>query len=268
MTSILVTADLHLEIWSRFGRDPFAGCMNVLTALDALIIAGDLADRPAETWPHYLDRLSRIIDPGKIWIVPGNHDYYGWRLDDDDGLRRIVEQAGVNFAQKQTIMIGGDRYLCCTLWTDFQVAGDLEGSMQSVQDRLMDYERIMIGHDREPIHPLEVISVHQDHLVWLETELAKTFLGKTFVITHHAPHACAVGQIDNLSAGFASDLERLIRRYQPVAWLFGHTHERVDARVQRTLIRNISFGYPSEVQSGMEADILMRGLINGTEREH
>ena len=145
MTNILVTADLHFDHWYRAGRDALAGCTPALTSLDALIIAGDIADNPSYSWPRFFNRLHRVIDLAKVWIIPGNHDYYGWRLGDDAGLQAIAERAGANFAQKRTIRIGDDRFLCCTLWTDFQVAGDLRGSMQAVQDRLMDYDRIATG---------------------------------------------------------------------------------------------------------------------------
>ena len=52
---------------------------------------------------------------------------------------------------------------------------------------------------------------------------------------------------------------------QPDAWLFGHTHHPVDGMVGRTLVRNVSLGYPYEVRRDAEAGLLMRGLIRGTE---
>lgn len=49
--NVLITADLHLDLWARAGRDPFAGIVPVLRDLDALIIAGDLANDPKRNWP-------------------------------------------------------------------------------------------------------------------------------------------------------------------------------------------------------------------------
>lgn len=65
----------------------------------------------------------------------------------------------------------------------------------------------MIGRKRELICAQALIDVHLDHLAWLEGEFAKFFPGRTFVVTHHAPQPDVVGQIDNLSAGFASNFE-------------------------------------------------------------
>ncbi|WP_112875351.1 hypothetical protein [Paracoccus endophyticus] len=77
-------------------------------------------------------------------MIPGNHDWYGWRLDDDEGLRQIVEGCGVNFAPKRVIEIGAYRFLCCRLWSDFRLSGDFIGTMRAVQDGLADYDRITI----------------------------------------------------------------------------------------------------------------------------
>ncbi|WP_244901164.1 metallophosphoesterase [Haematobacter missouriensis] len=86
--NVLITADLHLDLWARAGRDPFVGILPVLRDLDALIIAGDLADDPQRNWLWALSRISRLVSPAQIWVIPGNHDYYGATLDDDSGPDR------------------------------------------------------------------------------------------------------------------------------------------------------------------------------------
>lgn len=121
--NILITADLHVDLWADDGRDPFAGIVPVLRDLDALIIAGDLANDPQRSWPLALSRLGRLVPPARIWVIPGNHDYYGVTLD-DNVLARIVTEAGANLAQKRVLTFGNCRLLCCTLWTDFALTGD------------------------------------------------------------------------------------------------------------------------------------------------
>ena len=49
-----------------------------LEAIDALIIAGDIADNPASSWPAFSKVLGDLIDLRKVAIFPGNHDYHGW----------------------------------------------------------------------------------------------------------------------------------------------------------------------------------------------
>ncbi|PRX11943.1 UNVERIFIED_ORG: hypothetical protein BCL66_101441 [Martelella mediterranea] len=60
---VLITADLHLDQWLGEGRDPFAALPpETFGTLDALIIAGDLADKPKIRWPRMLQHLRRHID--------------------------------------------------------------------------------------------------------------------------------------------------------------------------------------------------------------
>ena len=123
--NVLVVGDLHLDRWLSEGRDPFAALApDGLRSLDALIIAGDLADKPKVRWRAALAHLSRLVNPARIHVVPGNHDYYHHVLDGDDRLARICAEAGVGFAQKRVVRVGRLRLLCCTLWTDFALGGD------------------------------------------------------------------------------------------------------------------------------------------------
>ncbi|WP_338048980.1 metallophosphoesterase [Paracoccus salipaludis] len=220
-----------------------------------------MADNPAQGLPGFFGSLEGLIDLQRVWVIPGNHDYHGWRLDDDDGLAAIAAQAGVNFAQKQVIDIGASRFLCCTLWTDFALMDDVPGAMMSALLTMPDYRQITFGPEHRPLKPGDLLKLHMDHLAWLEAQLREPFAGPTFVITHHAPHRAVAGSLYSASPAFASNLDSFIRHYQPDAWLFGHTHRRLETWIGGTLIRNVSLGYPHEVNSQHERTLLLRGII-------
>lgn len=262
---VLVWADVHFDHWRHADTDPFGKVARELSTVDALILAGDIADSPRRGWPAFFGHLRGLIAPGRVWVIPGNHDYYGGRLDDDYGLSAIATKTGVNFAQKRVIGIGKNRVLCCTLWTDFALTADVPGAMMSARCTMPDYGRITIGPEHRPLTPADLLEVHLDHLAWLEAWLRQPFAGRTFVVTHHAPHREAAGQLDNVSPAFASDLDSLIRRHQPDAWFFGHTHRWLETRIDGTLIRNISLGYPHEVDPQHERTLLLRGMITDGE---
>lgn len=77
----MVVGDLHLDHWLAGGRDPFAALdPDLLASLQALIVAGDLSDKPKVPWPTVLAHLARYVEPSRIHVFPGNHDYYGWGL--------------------------------------------------------------------------------------------------------------------------------------------------------------------------------------------
>lgn len=261
---ILVVADLHLDLWLQTGRDPFAALPpEPLASLDALIVAGDLSNKPKVRWPHMLRHLGRYIDPAKIHILPGNHDFYDHALDDEGRLDAICAAAGVNYAQKTEIIIGMTRFLCATLWTDFALHGEPVLAMLVAQRVMNDYRHIRhaaAGYCR--IRPADTALVHADHRAWLEARLAVPFPGRTVVVTHHCPHPGLISERRaELDPAYGSNLLPIIERYQPEAWLFGHTHVRAEAEVGRTLVRNVSLGYPHEVKPGTEADILLRGFM-------
>ena len=100
--NILITADLQLDLWARAERDPFAGILLVLRDLDALIIAGDLTNDSQRNWPWALARLGRLVSPGRIWVIPGNHDYYGVTLDDG-----VLGSRLINFRARRGRLLRG-----------------------------------------------------------------------------------------------------------------------------------------------------------------
>lgn len=257
--NILITADLHVDLWADNGRDPFAGIVPVLRDLDALIIAGDLANDPQRSWPLALSRLGRLVPPARIWVIPGNHDYYGVTLD-DNVLARIVTEAGANLAQKRVLTFGNCRLLCCTLWTDFALTGDPEAAMVRAGIGMLDYARIRRAKGGL-IRPEDTAEIHRDHLDWLTREMAKPWRGQTIVITHHAPSPAVSGPISGLSPAFASDLNGWIEAHRPDYWFFGHTHRPLSSRIRGAPVVNVSLGYPDEVPKGGEAELLLRGLI-------
>lgn len=170
--NILIAADLHLDLWAPAGRDPFAGILPVPRDLDAPIIAGDLANDPPRNWPRALTRLDGLVSPERIWVIPGNHHYYGATLD-EDVLARIAPAAGAHIARKQVLTFGGCRLLCCTFWTDFALTGNPEAAMARAAAVMPDYARSRRAEDGL-IHPEDTVALHRDHLEWLTREMART----------------------------------------------------------------------------------------------
>lgn len=200
-----------------------------------------------------------MVAPERIWVIPGNYDYYGATLD-DRVLARIAEAARVNFAQKRVLTFGTTRLLCCTLWTDFALMGDAETAMARAAMAMPDYARIR-GEDGDQILPEDTAAIHHDHLHWLTREFAKPWSGQTVIVTHHAPSAAVSGPLSGLSPAFASGLDDWIGAHRPDYWFFGHTHRPLSTRVHGVPVINVSLGTPDEVPEGEETDRLLRGLI-------
>lgn len=261
--NVLVVADLHLDAWMREGRDPFALVAPIISHVDALIIAGDLANNPMYQWPRALARIGRLIDPGRVWIIPGNHDYWNFHLQGDAALADLVTQAGMNFAQKRIVDIGSSRFLCCTLWTDFALTGDRDAAEHRARMTMPDFARIRRETDMASgaIRPEDTIAIHEDHLDWLTQAMSKPWDGQRIVVTHHAPSPATVQPLSGISAAFASNMDGWIGKHQPDFWIFGHTHRQFAAKVHQTQIINVSLGYPDEVDQEALTENMLRGLI-------
>lgn len=259
---ILVIADLHFDHWLRSDRNPLAPIFPLLETLDAVIIAGDVANNPEHGWPNVLGWLKYLVEPKKIWLIPGNHDYYGFRLDGDHRLREIAEANGANFLQKDVLELGGVRFICCTLWSDFKLRGLPAEDMRAAARSMNDYQLIRRCEGGRIIEPEDTALVHADHRAWLEGELARPFDGRTVVVTHHVPSISVSGKVDAISPAFGSNLDDLIIGHAPDLWLCGHTHRHLAAMVGQTEVRNVSLGYPSEVPAFLHESILLSGLMD------
>ncbi len=266
---IAVLADLHWDSYARVGTNPIDAHdlhHDLEQGVDGLIVAGDLANGPPDAWQASIAALKKRLTIEHIYILPGNHDYYMHGLDGEDALARHADAAGATLIQKRELRHGSARFLCCTLWTDFELSGYAELSKRVAQRSMLDYQRItkpdpdqaplsatVVELRRKvPITPDDTLAVHRDHRRWLEAALGAPHFagqeGRTVVVTHHGPHPAAAGEMDALTAAFHSDLSDVIQRYQPDAWFFGHSHRRLRAQVGATDIRNVSVGYPGETQ--------------------
>ena len=251
---ILVLADLHHDFWEACNRDPFEGLHDTLSALDHLVLAGDLTNKPKIRWKYALEQVLRHVPGDKISVFPGNHDFYDFRLDGEERLADVANSFGVRYAQKKVLLLGDVRLLCATLWTDFELGRGRAFNEALIPTRLNDYRRIRVASDGyRRVRPADVVRIHVDHLAWLKAELAKPFQGRTMVATHHAPHPDVLAAYaDGLDAAYASNLEGLILHHSPEIWFFGHCHDAHSIKVGSTRLVNASLGYPDEVTDPAE----------------
>jgi Icc-related predicted phosphoesterase len=265
MPKVLILADLHSDLWEARRRDPLAGYD--LSDLDLLLIAGDLTNKGDVQWRYALERLSAHIDLNRVHVGPGNHDYYGGRVDREDKLREVAEAAGAHFMQKTELIHEGVRFLYCTLWTDMRLGGlTLEFNRMRAEDKMNDHRMIRVEAEGfRRMSALHSSNIHADHKAWIGARLATPFDGETIVVTHHAPHPYSLRGTDgpaDLPFAYASDLSDLIRTHQPKLWAHGHTHIPADYDIGTTRVLNVSLGYPPEVDPERPRGDPMTGLIS------
>lgn len=225
---IRIHSDLHLE---------FLDWTPPATDADVIVLAGDI-----HTGVGAMQWARRHFSNKPVLYVPGNHEFYGGRLEEVlAALRTEARQFNVDLLDMDELVLGGARFLGATLWTDFAFNGaapaDLERAMTDASFAVTDFRLIRCG-DGTPFRPTHARRIHAEQLRWLTTRLAEPFEGPTVVITHHLPHRGSIHpryEGDRLNPAFASDLAHLVG--PPVTlWIHGHTHESCDYVANETRI--------------------------------
>ena len=241
-----VVSDLHVE-FAAFEPPPLD--------VDAVVLAGDISLGTEGV------ELARRWSGGRpVLFVAGNHEYYRHTLPGLTGeLRAAAAGSDVHVLENDEVLLGGVRFLGCTLWSDFMAAGaeELERSMAICGRLVNDYEAIAWSADgRRALRPQDTRTLHLASRRWLTERLAVPYAGPTVVITHHAPlvrvHPSApVARA--LVGAFASDLRPLMTAERVALWIYGHTHRAADLEVDGTRVLSNPRGYPHEPVTAFDA---------------
>jgi predicted phosphodiesterase len=227
-----ILSDLHLE----------AADFAVPAAdADLTILAGDIANGgDGIAW-------GQVAFDGPVLYVPGNHEFYDRDYDDARAeMQAAARGSAVTLMEREERILGGVRFLGCTLWTDFALEGEA-GFERAMRHRkwLIDFTAIRWG-DRT-LAPEDTIGFNRQDAAWLAARLDTRFDGPTVVITHHAPQRGSIAPAfatHPLNPAFVTDLDALMGR--AVLWIHGHTHTAFDYDVRGTRVVCNPRGYPHE----------------------
>lgn len=225
-----VFSDLHIESCRWDLPDPPLD-------FDVFIAAGDIHN-PASKGVEWLAARSG----GKpIIYVPGNHEWYApYRLfnmnEEIARTRDAAERLGVHFLMSDSVTIDGVRFLGTTLWTDFNLNGDVRTGMMMAELYMNDHRLIFPDSDGPALTPEQARAWHAAERSWLEDALAQrpdedSSWDKTVVVTHHLPHTLSIdAQYEGnvLNPAFCSALNSLVESSNAAAWIHGHTHTSCD----------------------------------------
>jgi len=220
------------------------------TGADVLVLAGDV------------DVGVRGIALAKAWsrgrpvlYVAGNHEFYGEAIPRH--LRKLEEAAAgssVRFLENREVVLGGVRFLGCTLWTDFELFGDRTAAADAAQAGMNDFRKIRVEPGYRRLSPGDLMAMHHRSLRWLVERLEAPFAGTTVVITHAAPSIRSMAPVhrhDLVTAAYASDLEWMLDG-RAALWIHGHTHYCCDYEIGRTRVVANQHRYPGEDTHGFD----------------
>ena len=256
--NLQLLSDLHLEAHPDFVPVLAPGA-------DLLVLAGDIGSYQSGSSlaargdaDFGLARFSpRLGWPVPVLFVPGNHEYDGMDFDETHSrLRSTCERLGLIWLERETVALGGVRFVGTTLWSDFDALGPpTHDSATTLTQQLRSREKAFraanyylrkTGGTRGGA-PFLAEAVREQALVcqqWLRATLAEPFDGPTVVVTHFAPSLKSADPRYGLTpgtAGFCNALDDLLPPAQ--LWLHGHLHAPSDYRHNGCRVIANPFGY-------------------------
>jgi predicted phosphodiesterase len=258
---IAAFSDLHLEWFRKDETLP-----QLKTDADVVVLAGDIGSgAEGVEWAK-----KQFTQP--VVIISGNHEHYKRNLRETlRACRAAAAGSHVHFLENDEVVIGGVRFLGCTLWTDLDLWGEDERQRCSVyvSNFITDFKVIGYGPEdrnllRKKLKPSEMRWIHLQSRAWLEERFAEKFDGDTVVVSHHLPSIRSVSERfltseseSLLSAAFASRMDDEIARWRPKLWIHGHTHDSCDYRLGVTRVLCNPRGYPGDGNPGFGRDLVV-----------
>lgn len=205
-------SDLHLESLNNrmfFKKYPVQPCA------DYLVLAGDIIPlNQIDQINFFLDHISHVFS--KVFWVPGNHEFYGSDYQSYQSCNIPIRE-NVFLINSQSVILEEYELLCSTLWSNLDL-----NKRWFLQYHINDFK--YIKYQKDYIDALDYNAFHIDALSSLENKLQTANPSKTIVVTHHCPVMLSIPEQENFSTVYGSSLEDLIVKYQPLYWIYGHTH--------------------------------------------
>jgi predicted phosphodiesterase len=233
-----IISDLHIDHHDDLDLGPHPD-------VDYIVMAGDISDGDYDPVPWMLsefsaDELSRLI------FVPGNHELYGIGIDAGEAhVARLQRETGITVLQRDTIELGGYRFVGCTMWTPLSDHLDgLGGDLVNIPNFSGDAWR----------------ALHEQDRAWLE----ETVREGDIVITHHSPDWEGLAadmqhnvRLMSLASGYLARMGPLIEERRPALWVHGHTHVTREYEVGSTRVVSnaLGRGYNHRFEPGYVVEI-------------
>ena len=193
-----------------------------------LVLAGDIVQL------RQLAELARFVEPFTqrnipVLYVPGNHEYYRFRVPMPDRVRTELEAIpGLHLLDDKSLVFGGVRFLGSTLWSPLR---PVENGIDVASDDLLrlhlnDFRMIRCDGGEAPMTPARMRAIHRQSWTWLREALRQPHDGPTVVITHFVPSPAGIAPQftgSNLNGYFVADCRTLMSA-DIALWIAGHTH--------------------------------------------
>ncbi len=234
-------SDLHLERMINYEFISQNINSIIVPSGEVLILAGDITkmDKLHYNDPIF-DHLSMYFD--KIFIVPGNHEYY--YLSD---LNKISQpflnediRDNIHLVNNVSIDYKGVQFIFSTLWSHIN-----EYESFYIERNVMDFNHIKKG--KYTLSYKDFNSLHLDAKFFIVNALKDNKNTKTVVVTHHLPTKLVVHpdyKSSIISNAFVSENYDIIADNNIDYWIYGHSHRNIeDVKINNTILTCNQYGY-------------------------
>ena len=222
MVNIQIVSDLHIDHHGKFEHP----LKSIKPCAEYLLIVGDTCSLyNAEIFLNYMLTLSPLFK--KIFIVPGNHEYYtvnGKEKHRISVLKKclyfIAEKINNLVILDKSVTVIGDYILAgCTLWSNYDDQEELPRHFRIHKLTAEVYNKF---HKRDVDFIKETMTRCKNN-------------GKKLILATHYPPSKRFNDnpkyVPEYPSLYGSDLDNMIRDDNVHTWIFGHNHGLVERNV-------------------------------------
>ncbi len=237
--TIQYASDLHLEFRDN---ELFIKANPIFPKAEVLVLAGDITFLD-KRWleKELILKLSRDFE--KVYIVPGNHEFYHASFP----IRNVVPSfeyevaPNIRYLNNRVVYIGNVRMVFTTLWTRIFRSEFIEKRISDFHHCIYD-ERDWVKY--RAIHHNEC---HKESYSFLSKVLTKPHEGPTVVVSHYVPFKASYCDYDfesDLSEFFHVDLSDALENWYVDHWIYGHNHYNQESfQIGKTWFHTNQLGY-------------------------
>ena len=223
---------------------------------DTVILAGDIHVRKK----GLLWALEKFKDKPVLYVL-GNHEYYGKAIPRlREQLKEQAAGTNIQILENETVKIDDVTFLCCTLWTDFNLFDDPRSARLEATQVMTDYKKIRVSPRYRTLRPIDTLGIHKNSINWLRKEVEEYKDQKLVIVTHHAPSGLSVPdryREDILNAAFASELDKFVASSGADLWIHGHLHAQKDYKIGNTRVICNPRGYSDKPNKEFIPDLVI-----------
>ena len=235
---IQYASDLHIEFSDN---NEFLRIKPLKPQAKILILAGDIV--LFHGLSKHLDFFRYCADNfEQTYWIPGNHEYYHSDLSERSGSFTEAIFPNVMLLNNSKIILDDTTFIFSTLWSYIRPENAI-----NVRSQLNDFHLITNNESRLTVDLFN--QMHKDIKDYILQELQNVSTEKTVVVSHHVPTFSHYPQkyiASIINDAFTVELSDIIERFQPDAWIYGHSHFNTkDFSLGKTQVLTNQLGYVS-----------------------